>query len=135
MLPEHLVPARFYLSVADETANPVPSPVNFTQGKKTLRDYEADILISAASGGQAKNILLEEHDRHFKERLWRAAKIETFARLINTLQAEGEIDAQTLSKIMSETTAYINENGNEIWLNLITQDKNTPIFYSLDDEK
>lgn len=78
--------------------------------------------------------MLEEHDRHFKERLNRVAKIETFAKVINALQAEGDIDAQTLSKIMRETTTHINENGNEIWLNLITQERDSPIFYSLDDE-
>ncbi|WP_336218338.1 hypothetical protein [Citrobacter amalonaticus] len=134
MLPEHLVPARFHLAQG-QTEDTAENNENFTQGKKKLSDYEADILISAAPGGQSKNMLLEEHDRHFKERLYRVAKIETFARLINALQAEGDIDAQSLSKIMRETTENINENGNEIWLNLITREKNTPLFYSLDDEQ
>ncbi|HBL4690090.1 hypothetical protein INP82_13580 [Citrobacter sedlakii] len=135
MLPEHLVPPRFHLSASGQTEGSAENANNFTQGKKNLRDYEADILISAASTGQSKNMLLEEHDRHFKERLCRVAKIETFARVINTLQAEGDIDAQTLSKILTDTTNHINENGNEIWLNLITREKSSPIFYSLDDEQ
>ncbi|EIC9687704.1 hypothetical protein LAU76_004149, partial [Salmonella enterica subsp. enterica serovar Infantis] len=73
-------------------------------------------------------------DRHIKERLYCVAKIETFARLINALQAEGDIDAQTLSKILADKTAMINEKGNAIWLNLITRETNMPLFYSLEDK-
>ena len=135
MLPEHLVPPRFRLSAAGQAGKSAENNDNFTQSKTTLSDYEADILISTTATGQSKNILLEEHDRHFKERLERVAKIETFARVINALQAEGDIDAQTLSKIITEMTTHINENGNEIWLNLITREKYSPLFYSLDDEQ
>ena len=135
MLPEHLVPPRFHLSASGQTEETVENNDNFTQGKTTLSDYEADILISTTATGQSKNILLEERDRHFKERLERVAKIETFARVINALQAEGDIDAQTLSKIITEMTTHINENGNEIWLNLITREKDSPLLYSLDDEQ
>ena len=135
MLPEHLVPPRFHLSAEGQAEETAENDVNFTQGKTTLSDYEADILISATPTGQSKNILLEERDRHFKERLERVAKIEAFARVINALQAEGDIDAQTLSKIITEMTTHINENGNEIWLNLITREKDSPLFYSLDDEQ
>ncbi|EGT4256190.1 hypothetical protein D8W73_19275 [Citrobacter amalonaticus] len=133
MLPEHLVPPHFHLSAARKTEETAENNVNFTQGKISLSDYEADILMSTTPTGQSKNILLEERDRHFKERLERVAKIDTFARVINALQAEGDIDAQTLSKILTEMTTYINENGNEIWLNLITREKDSPLFYSLDD--
>ena len=135
MLPEHLVPPCFHLSASGQTEETVENNDNFTQGKTTLSDYEADILISTTATGQSKNILLEERDRHFKERLERVAKIETFARVINALQAEGDIDAQTLSKIITEMTTHINENGNEIWLNLITREKDSPLFYSLDDDQ
>jgi hypothetical protein len=135
MLPEHLVPPRFHLSAAGQAGKTAENDDNFTQSKTTLSDYEADILISTTATGQSKNILLEERDRHFKERLERVAKIETFARVINALQAEGDIDAQTLSKIITEMTTHINENGNEIWLNLITREKDSPLFYSLDDEQ
>ncbi|MCR5948385.1 hypothetical protein D6T91_21555 [Salmonella enterica subsp. houtenae] len=132
MLPEHLVSSHFRL------ASPPPDATekskNLTQGKIKLRDYEPDILISVNSAGQPKNVLFEERDRHIKERLYCVAKIETFARLINALQAEGDIDAQTLSKILADKTAMINEKGNTIWLNLITRETNTPLFYSLEDE-
>lgn len=133
MLPEHLVPSRFHLSPSPTEPGTAEKSENLAQGKKSLSDYESDILISATATGQARNMLLEERDRHLKDRLYRVAKIETFARLINALQAEGDIDAQTVRKILAETTTRINDDGNKIWLNLITGEKNTPIFYSLED--
>ena len=33
-----------------------------------------------------------------------------------------------------EKTKEINEAGNEIWLNLITREKNNPIFYTLGED-
>ncbi|EMU1129097.1 TPA: hypothetical protein ACIE98_002644 [Citrobacter koseri] len=134
MLPEHLVPTRFHLSASPGDAETVENSENLTQGKKTLSDYEPDILISATPTGQSKNMLLEERDRHLKDRLYRVAKIETFARLINSLQAEGDVDAQELSKILADATTKINDHGNEIWLNLITREKNSPVFYSLEEK-
>ncbi|HAU3086630.1 TPA: hypothetical protein JDC27_001648 [Salmonella enterica subsp. salamae] len=128
MLPEHLVSSHFHLSSPPSEA--IENSKNLPQGKTKLSDYEPDILISANSAGQPKNVLF----RHIKERLYCVAKIETFARLINALQAEGDIDAQTLSKILEDKTAMINEKGNAIWLNLITRETNTPLFYSLEDK-
>jgi hypothetical protein len=61
-------------------------------------------------------------------------KIEAFARVLNDLQSEGEIDAQELSQIITECTNKINENGNEIWLNFITHEKNTSLFYDFQAE-
>jgi hypothetical protein len=107
---------------------------NLTKGKRKLADYAPDILIGVTRNGQSRNMLLEEHDRHIKDRLFRVFKIETFARLLNDLQAEGEIDAQELSQILAEKTEDINEAGNEIWLNLITCEKTAPMFYQLEDE-
>ena len=132
MLPEHLVPSRFHLSSSSTNTSPTDNSENLTQGKRTLSDYEADILISATATGQARNMLFEECDRHLKERLFCAAKIESFTRLLNSLQAEGDINAQELSKILTEKTAIINEQGNKIWLNLITRESSDPIFYSLE---
>ncbi|MFT2940711.1 hypothetical protein ACMWKI_24095, partial [Enterobacter sp. 03-F-08-SI-ECC] len=42
--------------------------------------------------------------------------------------------APSLSQILAEKTKEINEAGNEIWLNLITREKNNPIFYSLGED-
>ena len=106
--------------------------INAIESKRP--DYEADILIGVSRTGKSRNMVLEEHDRHLKERLFRAIKIEALVHLLNDLQAEGEIDAQALSQIMAEKTQQINEAGNEIWLNLITREKSNPIFYNLGDD-
>lgn len=109
MLPEHLVSSHFRLS--SPPLKPQKTVKNLPQGKTKLSDYEPDILICANATGQHRNVLFEERDRHIKERLYCVAKIETFARLINALQAEGDIDAQTLSKILADKTAMINEKA------------------------
>jgi len=134
MLPDNLVPAKFHISSVEPKPPEAESNENFTKGKRTLADYAPDILIGVTRTGNSRNMLLEEHDRHIKDRLFRVIKIEVFARLLNDLQAEGEIDAQALSQILTEKTDEINEAGNDIWLNLITCEKNTPIFYKLGDE-
>ena len=134
MLPDNLVPAKFHISTVEPKPPEAESNENFTKGKRTLADYAPDILIGVTRTGNSRNMLLEEHDRHIKDRLFRVVKIEVFARLLNDLQAEGEIDAQALSQILAEKTDEINEAGNEIWLNLITCEKNTPVFYTLEDE-
>jgi hypothetical protein len=134
MLPDNLVPVRYHIASVVPKSAEAESNANFTQGKRKLSDFEADILIGVTRTGKSRNMLLEEHDRHIKDRLFRVVKIEAFAHLLNDLQAEGEIDAQTLSQIMAEKTEEINEAGNEIWLNLITREKNNPIFYKLEDD-
>ncbi|WOZ78113.1 hypothetical protein [Kosakonia sacchari] len=134
MLPENLVPARFHISAVETKPGEEGKEPNLTQGKRTLAEHANDILANASRTGQSRNMLLEERDRHIKERLLCVVKIETFARLLNDLQAEGEIDAQTLSQIIADKTQQINEAGNEIWLNLITREKDTAMFYKFGDE-
>lgn len=134
MLPDNLVPARFHISAAEPESDEVEKNSNLTQGKRTLSDYASDILANVTHTGQSRNMLLEERDRHIKDRLYRVVKIDTFARLLNDLQAEGDIDAQTLSQIIANKTKEINDAGNEIWLNLITREKDMPLFYKLGDE-
>ncbi|MCV2535187.1 hypothetical protein NQH46_19010 [Enterobacter wuhouensis] len=134
MLPDNLVPAKYHITPVEQPSTEGEKEVNFTQGKRKLSDFESDILIGVSRSGKSRNMLLEEHDRHIKDRLFRAVKIEAFVHLLDDLQAEGEIDAQMLSQIMSEKTKEINEAGNEIWLNLITREKNNPIFYDLGED-
>ncbi|WP_342323573.1 hypothetical protein AAEY27_03705 [Kosakonia sp. BYX6] len=134
MLPENLVPARFHISAVENRPGEEGKEPNLAQGKTTLSEHANNILANASRTGQSRNMLLEERDRHIKERLFRVVKIEAFARLLNDLQAEGEIDAQALSKIISDKTQQINEAGNEIWLNLITRETDAPMFYKLGDE-
>ncbi|KYI91070.1 hypothetical protein AIZ11_24920, partial [Salmonella enterica subsp. enterica serovar Typhimurium] len=77
-------------------SSPPPSATenskNMPKGKTKLSDYEPENLNSANAAGQHRNVLLEERERHIKERLYRVAIIETYDRLINALQAEGDID-------------------------------------------
>ena len=90
MLPEHLVPPRFHLSASGQTEETVENNDNFTQGKTTLSDYEADILISTTATGQSKNILLEERDRHFKERLERTLLKALLKSKLTALSIQGQ---------------------------------------------
>ena len=134
MLPDNLVPAKYHIAPVEQQPAKAEKEANFTQGKRKLSYFEADILIGVSRTGKSRNMLLEEHDRHIKDRLFRVVKIEAFVHLLDDLQAEGEIDAQSLSQIMVEKTKEINEAGNEIWLNLITREKTNPIFYTLGDD-
>ena len=134
MLPDSLVPAKYHIAPVEQQPTKEEIEANFTQGKRKLSDFESDILIGVSRTGKSRNMVLEEHDRHIKDRLFRAVKIEALAHLLNDLQAEGEIDAQQLSQIMAEKTKEINEMGNEIWLNLITREKNAPIFYDFGED-
>ncbi|WP_313487308.1 hypothetical protein [Pseudescherichia sp.] len=134
MLPENLVPARFHVSTVKTDAGEAEKDANLAQGKRTLADYESDILTNVNRTRQSRNMLLEERDRHIKDRLYRVVKIETFCRVLNDLQAAGEIDPQMLSQIITKKTTEINDAGKEIWLNLITHEKDTPMFYTLQDD-
>ncbi|WP_312670622.1 hypothetical protein [Pseudescherichia sp.] len=134
MLPENLVPARFHVSTVKTDAGEAEKDADLAQGKRTLADYESDILTNVNRTRQSRNMLLEERDRHIKDRLYRVVKIETFCRVLNDLQATGEIDPQLLSQIITKKTTDINGAGKEIWLNLITHEKDTPMFYTLQDD-
>ncbi|WES67654.1 hypothetical protein [Superficieibacter sp. HKU1] len=134
MIPETLIPARFHTSAAGEESEEAENSASLTQGKRTLAELENDILTSIGRNGFSRNMLLEERDRHIKDRLFRVVKIETFCHVLNELQANGDFSAQELSQILADKTLEINESGNDIWLNLITREKIAPMFYDLEDE-
>lgn len=134
MIPETLIPARFHISSAEQDDVPAENNENLAQGKITLENYESEILAVAAANGKSRNMLLEERDRHLKDRLFRVVKIEAFARVLNDLQMEGDIDIQELSQIITEQTDKINNAGEEIWLNLITREKTAALFYDFQAE-
>lgn len=134
MIPESLIPARFHIATAEQHAAEAENDADLAQGKITLENYQADILAAPGRNGQSRNMLLEERDRHIKDRLFRVAKIEAYARVLNSLQMEAEIDSQELSQIIAEQTDKINEAGNEIWLNLITGEKTASLFYDFQAE-
>lgn len=129
MIPEMLIPVHFHISRSEPADPTAQNNADLTQGKISLADYDNDILAAPGHRGQSRNMLQEERDRHIQERLFHVLKIETYARVLNALQREGEIDFQELSQIISTQTEKINAAGNEIWLNLITREKTTALFY------
>lgn len=131
MIAETLIPARFCISAVDAENTDV-KPLQLVEPEKaSLADWQDEILIS---GGLSRNPLLEERDRHIKDRLYRVAKIEAFALMLNNLVVQGEISALELSQIIELKTQDINEDGNKIWLNLMTQERTNPLFYNLTDK-
>ncbi|KAI3491563.1 hypothetical protein L1887_44184 [Cichorium endivia] len=133
MLPDYLVPAKYHITPVEQQPTEAEKEASFTQGKRKLSDFEPDILIGVSRTGKSRNMLLEEHDRHIKDRLFRAIKIEAFVHLLNDLQAEGEIDAQKLSQIMAEKTEEINEAA---WGKInVKEVKNNDVYLTLDDKK
>ena len=84
--------------------------------------------------GQRSHALLEERDRHIKERLFCAAKIDSFAHVLNTLLEQQKISPEEISQLIHEQTTLINDQGNKIWLNLITRESTEPVFYQLGDK-
>ncbi len=131
MIAETLIPARFCIPAIEAEPQDMKASTQAEPEKATLADWQDEILIS---GGQSRNPLLEERDRHIKDRLYRVAKIEAFALMLNNLVVQGEISSLELSQIIELKTQEINDNGNEIWLNLMTQEKVTPLFYNLTDK-
>ncbi len=131
MIAETLIPARFCIAAIDAENKDTPPGPQAEQEKVSLATWQDEILIG---GGQSRNPLLEERDRHIKDRLYRIAKIEAFALMLNNLVVQGEISALELSQIMELKTQEINEDGNKIWLNLMTQERTAPMFYNLTDK-
>lgn len=131
MIAETLIPARFCIAAIDAENKDTPPAPQAEQEKVSLATWQDEILIG---GGQSRNPLLEERDRHIKDRLYRIAKIEAFALMLNNLVVQGEISALELSQIMELKTQEINEDGNKIWLNLMTQERTAPMFYNLTDK-
>lgn len=131
MIAETLIPARFCIAAIDAENKDPQTSQRAEPEKVSLADWQDEILIG---GAQSRNPLLEERDRHIKDRLYRIAKIEAFALMLNNLVVQGEISALELSQIMELKTQEINEDGNKIWLNLMTEERNTPMFYNLTEK-
>ncbi|KEA53487.1 MULTISPECIES: hypothetical protein [Mangrovibacter] len=136
MLPDNLVPGRYHYIVPESPQDSSDTPSDFTLVTEKLQELEVEILSSVSQPGRIglpKNALLEEHDRYFKERLFSVAKIETFARVLKELVAENEITQEALSELITQKTVEINEQGEKIWLNLITSEIKSPLFYRFED--
>lgn len=85
MLPEHFLPRR-YPVVAPSTP---PAEAENSTTPEVVQDkiltLEKNILSGSHYAGQAKNRLLEETDRHIKERLLCAVRIEALHALMGEL--------------------------------------------------
>ena len=126
MLPDYLVAARYVISPTTNPPQPESADDNFTQGIPDIREHEKDIL--------SRTSLLEERDRHIKERLFCVAKIDSFAQVLTHLLEQQKISPEEISQLIHEKTTLINDQGEKIWLNLITHESLEPVFYQLGDK-
>ncbi|WP_312584418.1 hypothetical protein [Atlantibacter sp.] len=134
MLPDFLVAARYVISPTTNPPAPDSTDDNFTQELPDIREHEKDILSRTTLAGQRSHALLEERDRHIKERLFCVAKIDTYAQVLNNLLEHQKISPEEISQLIQEQTALINAQGKKIWLNLITRESTEPVFYQLGDK-
>lgn len=134
MLPDYLVAARYVISTTTNPPQPDSADENFTQGIPDIREHEKDILSRTSLAGQRSHALLEERDRHIKERLFCVAKIDSFAQVLNNLLEQQKISPEEISLLIHEQTTLINDQGKKIWLNLITRESTEPVFYQLGDK-
>ena len=75
MLSDYLVPAKYHITPVEQQPTEEEKG-QFHSGKRKLSDFEPDILIGVSHTGKSRNMLLEEHDRHIKDRLFRAIKLK-----------------------------------------------------------
>jgi len=133
MLPNNLVPAILPLLPPEEAVR--------TEGKITLStditdDFsllEKTILSTNDYAGQAKNSLLDENDRHLKDRLFCAVKIEAISTLLNELIEQERVCPADLQMLIEDKKLQISQDVQQIWINQLTQEKTWPLFYSLDN--
>lgn len=133
MLPKNFSPWRFpVLTEKGNSDSAEKSDLNDPIEQK-LSTLEKTILSGKHYAGQAKNTLLEETDKHIKERLLCAIKIETLATVINELVEQEKLNPGDLQMLLADKTADITLKAEQIWLNQLTQENSWPLFYSIED--
>lgn len=126
MLPDSFISKPFVATGHDETEKSIsPSAVN-----NKLLALEKQILNGQHYAGQSRNRLLEETDQHIKARLLSAIRIETLHDMIVELVNDGAINPQQLQEIVNDTTDFIIDKQQTIWMNQITQEIHGPLYYS-----
>ncbi|GDX07605.1 hypothetical protein [Buttiauxella sp. A111] len=132
MLPNNLVPVilpvlqvEITQSAEDSALNPIP--------RDNLLDLEKTILSANHYAGQAKNTLLEENDRHLKDHLFCAVKIEAMVTVLNELIEQEKISPADLQMLIEDKKLQISQHSQQIWVNQLTREKSWPLFYSLDE--
>ncbi|HKM95199.1 MAG TPA: hypothetical protein VJY99_00585 [Buttiauxella sp.] len=132
MLPTNLVPVplpALQVAMAPSTDDSALT-LNL---QDNLFDLEKMILSTNHYAGQAKNTLLEENDRHLKDRLFCAVKIEAIVTVLNELIEQEKISSADLKMLIEDKKLQISRDLQEVWVNQLTQEKSWPMFYSLDE--
>ncbi|MCE0847722.1 hypothetical protein LVQ79_19470 [Buttiauxella sp. A2-C1_F] len=132
MLPNNLVPVTLPVSQADIAGSEEHSALTLNP-QDNLLVLEKTILSAPHYAGQAKNTLLEENDRHLKDRLFYAVKIEAIVTVLNELIEQEKINSADLQMLIEDKKLQISHHSQQIWVNQLTQEKSWPLFYSLDE--
>ncbi|WP_435952174.1 hypothetical protein [Dryocola sp. BD626] len=133
MLPNNFMPRHFQaMALKEHGENPQFSQAESPEQHK-LQALEKTILSGRHYAGQAKNTLLEETDRHIKDRLLCAVKIETLVAVINELCEQEKLNPGDLHMLLADKTAALALKEESIWLNQLTQEKSWPLFYSFEE--
>jgi hypothetical protein len=133
MLPNNFVACG--VTGLNDTAQDAAPEDNGTQltTQAQLLAHEKTILSGKYYAGQAKNTLLEETDRHIKEQLFCAAKIEVLTIVLNELIEEEQIGKMDLHMLMAEKQAEIYLKEEQIWVNQLTGNNKWPLFYKFEE--
>jgi len=132
MLPKNMVPGMLpamqvaFIPLAEDSALTLNPQDNILSLEKT-------VLSANHYAGQAKNTLLEESDRHLKDRLFCALKIEALVTVLNELIEQEKISPADLQMLIEDKELQISHHSQQIWVNQLTQEKSWPMFYSLDE--
>jgi len=132
MLPNNLVPVMLPVLQVEITPSAEDSALTVNP-RDYLLELEKTILSANHYAGQAKNTLLEENDRHLKERLFCAVKIEAMVTVLNELIEQEKISSADLQMLLEDKKLQISQHSQQIWVNQLTQEKSWPIFYSFDE--
>ena len=132
MLPNNLVPVMLPVLQVEITPSAEDSALTVNP-RDNLLELEKTILSANHYAGQAKNTLLEENDRHLKERLFCAVKIEAMVTVLNELIEQEKISSADLQMLLEDKKLQISQHSQQIWVNQLTQEKSWPIFYSFDE--
>lgn len=132
MLPDYRVPVLFPVSQADHSLSEEHSALT-VNSRDNLLALEKMVLSANHYAGQAKNTLIEENDRHLKERLFCAVKIEAIVTVLNELIEQEKISSADLHMLIEDKKLQISQHAQEIWVNQLTQEKSWPLFYSFNE--
>ena len=133
MLPNNLVPAILPIPPREEAALKEAEITLSTDIHDDFALLEKTILNANDYAGQAKNSLLEENNRHLKDQLFCAVKIEAITTVLNELIEQEKVCPADLQMLIEDKELQISQHSQQIWINQLTQEKTWPLFYSLEN--